>query len=63
MLGATPNLFRVAANAPATLEGLVAMFGATSKASLSARTRNAIALTVAEANHCDYCLSAHTYLG
>lgn len=63
MLGAVPNLFRVAANAPATLEALVGMFGATGKASLSAKTRNAIALTVAEANRCDYCLSAHTYLG
>jgi len=30
---------------------------------LDARTRARIALVVAEANGCGYCLSAHTYLG
>jgi uncharacterized peroxidase-related enzyme len=63
MLGGTPNLFRVTANAPAALEALVGMFGATAKGKLNARTREAIALAVAEANGCDYCLSAHTALG
>jgi uncharacterized peroxidase-related enzyme len=63
MLGATPNLFRVAAQAPSALEGLVAMFRATSKGLLNAKTREAIALAVAESNRCDYCLSAHTVLG
>lgn len=63
MLGVTPNLFRVAAQGPAALEGLVGLIGATSKGALSARMREAIALTVAEANGCDYCLSAHTVLG
>lgn len=63
MLGATPNLFRVAANAPSVLEGLVAMFGATSQGALKGAVREAIALTVAEANGCDYCLAAHTVLG
>src|SRR5687768_7540177 len=63
MLGATPNLFRVAAQAPSVLESMVGLFGATSKGTLDARTREAIALAVAEANGCDYCLSAHTVLG
>lgn len=63
MLGATPNLFRVTANAPAALEAMVSLFGATAKGRLNAKTREAIALTVAEANGCDYCLSAHTVLG
>jgi uncharacterized peroxidase-related enzyme len=63
MLGGTPNLFRVTANAPAALEALVGMFGSLSKGRLNARTREAIALAVAEANGCDYCLSAHTALG
>lgn len=62
-LGATPNLFRVAAQSPAALDALVGLFGATSKGSFNARTREAIALTVSEANGCDYCLSAHTALG
>lgn len=63
MLGATPNLFRTAAQSPAVLEGLVGMFGATGAASLRPRAREAIAMLVAETNGCDYCLSAHTYLG
>jgi uncharacterized peroxidase-related enzyme len=62
-LGATPNLFRVAAQSPAALESLVAQFGATGKGGLPARAREAIALAVSEANACDYCLSAHTALG
>jgi uncharacterized peroxidase-related enzyme len=63
MLGATPNLFRVTANAPASLEALVSLFGATAKSSLSAKVREQIALAVAETNGCDYCVSAHCYLG
>lgn len=30
---------------------------------LDAKTRERIALAIAQANGCDYCLSAHTYLG
>jgi uncharacterized peroxidase-related enzyme len=62
-LGATPNLFRVAAQSPSALEGMVGMFGAIAKGHLDARTREAVALAVSEANACDYCLSAHTALG
>jgi uncharacterized peroxidase-related enzyme len=61
-LGATPNMFRVAAQSPAGLDSLVGLFGATSKGTFNARTREAIALAVSEANACDYCLSAHTAL-
>ncbi len=63
MLGATPNLFRVAAQAPSVLEGLVGLTVATAHGTLRPGVRGAIALTVAEANGCDYCLSAHTLLG
>jgi uncharacterized peroxidase-related enzyme len=62
-LGVTPNLFRVAAQSPAALEALTSFFGAVAKGSFDARTREAIALVVSEANACDYCLSAHTALG
>jgi len=62
-LGVTPNMFRVAAQSPATIEGLVSLFGAASKGHLSAKTREAIALTVSEIDACDYCLSAHSALG
>lgn len=63
MLGSVPNLFRMVSNSPAALEGYLSMFGALSKGMLPAATRERIALAVAEINGCDYCLSAHTYLG
>lgn len=62
-LGSVPNLFRLVANSPAALEGHLGMFGALSKGELPAATRERIALAVAEINGCNYCLSAHTYLG
>lgn len=63
MLGATPNLFRVAAQSPAALDALVGLFGAVGKGRLNARARAAVALAVSETNGCDYCLSAHAALG
>jgi uncharacterized peroxidase-related enzyme len=62
-LGAVPNLFRMIANSPAALEGYLSLSGALAKGELSAPTRERIALAVAEINGCNYCLSAHTYLG
>jgi uncharacterized peroxidase-related enzyme len=62
-LGVAPNLFRLVANSPAALTGYLGMSGALGKGELPAATRERIALAVAEINGCDYCLSAHTYLG
>jgi len=62
-LGLAPNVFRLTSNSPAALEGYVGLLGALGKGKLPAPTRERIALAVAEANGCDYCLSAHTYLG
>jgi uncharacterized peroxidase-related enzyme len=62
-LGSAPNLFRIVGNSPAGLEGYLGLNGALGKGRLDVRTRNRIALTVAEENGCAYCLSAHTYLG
>ena len=62
-LGKVPNLMRTLANSPAALEGYLNLGGALAGGSLDARTREQIALTVAEANLCDYCLSAHTAIG
>ncbi len=61
-LGVVPNLFRLVGTSPATLEGLLGLNGALAK-TLDMKTRERIALAVAQANGCDYCLSAHTYLG
>jgi uncharacterized peroxidase-related enzyme len=62
-LGVAPNLFRMVAGSPAALEGYVGLIGALGKGALPAATHERVALAVAEANRCDYCLSAHTYLG
>jgi uncharacterized peroxidase-related enzyme len=62
-LGIAPNLFRLVAVSPAALEGYLGLSGALGKGALPASTRERIALAVAEINGCDYCLSAHTYLG
>lgn len=62
-LGVAPNLFRLVSNSPAALEGYLGLSGALAKGELPAATRERIALAVAEINGCDYCLSAHTYLG
>jgi uncharacterized peroxidase-related enzyme len=62
-LGIVPNMFRVIANSPAALEGFLGLNGSLGKGRIDARTRERLALAVAEVNGCDYCLSAHTYLG
>lgn len=59
-VGMVPNLYRVAANRPAVLEGLLGLGETLGKGRFDASTREAIALTVAGANDCDYCASAHT---
>ena len=62
-LGSVPNMFRVIGHSPAALEGYLGLSGALGKGKLDARTRARIAMVVAETNGCDYCLSAHAYLG
>ena len=61
-LGVVPNLFRLLSLSPAALEGLLGLNGALG-AALDLKTRERIAIAVAEVNGCDYCLSAHSYLG
>jgi uncharacterized peroxidase-related enzyme len=61
-LGFIPNLFRLVGSSTAALEGYLGFNGALGR-TLDVKTRERIALAVAQANGCDYCLSAHTYLG
>ena len=61
-LGVAPNLYRLVATSPATLEGLLGLHGSLGKGKLPVATRERIALAVAQANGCDYCLSAHSYI-
>jgi len=62
-LGVVPNLMKLVGNSPAALEGYLSLNGAVAKGTLNAQMRERIALATAEYNGCDYCLSAHTYLG
>jgi uncharacterized peroxidase-related enzyme len=55
-----PNLFRVLANAPAALEGLGGLSAALARGALDEKTREQLALAIAESNLCAYCLNAHT---
>jgi uncharacterized peroxidase-related enzyme len=55
-----PNLFRVLANAPAALEGLMGLSAALARGALDEKTREQLALAIAESNLCTYCLSGHT---
>lgn len=62
-LGMVPNLMKLLAQSPAALEGYLSLNGAMNKATLSVALRERIALVIAEYNGCNYCLSAHDYLG
>lgn len=62
-IGMVPNLFSTFARSPAVLNGYLAFSDALSNGALSAKQREIVALTVAQANECHYCLSAHTRLG
>jgi uncharacterized peroxidase-related enzyme len=61
-LGTVPNLYRLIGLSPGALSAYTSFQGALSR-SLDVKTRERIALAVAQVNGCDYCLSAHTYLG
>lgn len=61
-LGVVPNMFRLIASSPAALQGYTANNAVLAK-TLDVKTRERIALAVAQVNGCDYCLSAHSYLG
>jgi uncharacterized peroxidase-related enzyme len=61
-LGVVPNMYRLVALSPAVLAGLTSLSGALAK-TLDVRTRERLAIATAQVSGCDYCLSAHSYLG
>ncbi|MEO7996920.1 MAG: carboxymuconolactone decarboxylase family protein [Gemmatimonadaceae bacterium] len=63
MLGRVANLFATAAQSTATVGAMVAYFQNLGGGPLGGRTGEQIAVAVAQANGCDYCLSAHTAIG
>lgn len=58
--GMIPNLTKALAASPAVLEGFLALGGAMNKTAFSPVQRELVAIAVAQANGCEYCLSAHT---
>jgi uncharacterized peroxidase-related enzyme len=62
-LGLVPNMTKVMANSPALLKGYLALNGAVATGSIPAPVRERLAIATAQLNGCEYCLSAHTYIG
>lgn len=62
-LGTIPNMMRTMGNSVAVLNGYLSFSGALGESGIGARLGEQIALAVAEADQCEYCLSAHTFIG
>jgi uncharacterized peroxidase-related enzyme len=62
-LGSVPNMTKAMANSPALLKGYLALSAALSGGVIPAAVRERLAIATAEYNRCEYCLSAHTYIG
>lgn len=62
-MGRVPNILGSMAQSPVALEFYLQSSGLLSNGSFDAKTREAIALTVAAENSCDYCSAAHTAIG
>jgi uncharacterized peroxidase-related enzyme len=60
-IGFVPNLQRLMSISPNALTGWAQLMGNLAK-TLDVKTRDGIALAVSEADGCDYCLSAHSYI-
>lgn len=63
LFGSVPNMFATAAQSAPTLTALNAFFAALGKAPLGGAIGEQVAIAVAQANGCAYCLSAHTAIG
>jgi len=61
-LGVVPNMMRTMGNSPALLQGYLDLNNTLSHGLLGAKTGELLALSIAEKNACDYCLSAHSYI-
>lgn len=62
-LGMVPNMMRTMGNSPAVLEGYLNLNATLGSGLLGTEMGELIAMTVAQANSCNYCLSAHSFIG
>ena len=60
MMGRVPNIFLNMANSPSTINAFMTLNQLVEKTSLSPNLKTKLALVVSQANHCNYCLSAHS---
>ena len=62
-MGMVPNMMSTMAQSPAVLQAYLRFSQSLAGGSLPNALRQQIALAVSECNQCNYCLSAHTFLG
>lgn len=62
-MGAELNIFAAFANAPSAFEGYLGLMTSLNNGVLDRKLREQLALVTAGYNGCNYCASAHTYLG
>jgi uncharacterized peroxidase-related enzyme len=62
-MGMVPNMMRTMGNSPAVLNGYLGLSTALNSASLDPKVRELLSLMVANENGCDYCNSAHSFIG
>lgn len=61
--GMVPNMMRTMANSNAFLDGYLSLSGALAKGSIRPALAEQIGLAVANANACNYCNAAHSFIG
>ncbi len=62
-LGVVPNFLKILANSPASLRAFLGLHSIANEGRLEPKTRERIALAIAQQNSCEYCVSAHTAIG
>lgn len=62
-LGKAPNMMRTMAQSPAVLEAYLGLSGPLGNGALSHQLREQVALFIAQAVECDYCVAAHNTIG
>lgn len=62
-LGMVPNFLGVLAHSTDALRAFLGLHGIADNGQLDPKTRERIALAMAQGNGCEYCLSAHTAIG